>query len=112
MVASPLCIGRTPLLSLLTRPLTDGRRSAMRVRLKGINSIRKRLADGGFATYYYAWKGGPRLKGEFGSPEFIASYHEAVSARKEAPAGVVFALLRAYQDSTDFADLRDRTRFD
>jgi integrase len=84
----------------------------MRVRLKGLNSIRKRLADGSFVTYFYAWKGGPRLSGEFGSPAFIASYHEAVSARKEAPAGVIFALLRAYQDSTDFTDLRDRTRLD
>ena len=84
----------------------------MRVRLKGINATRKRLADGSTATYYYAWKGGPRLKGDFGSPEFIASYHEAISARKKAPPGVLFALLRAYQDSSDFTDLRERTRSD
>ena len=28
-------------------------------------------------TYYYAWRGGPRLRGEPGSPEFHASYVEA-----------------------------------
>ena len=35
----------------------------MRVNLKGINRITKRLADGSSVTYYYAWKGGPRLPG-------------------------------------------------
>ena len=53
----------------------------MRVRLKGINSITKTLADGARRTYWYAWKGGPPLRGEPGTPEFIASYNEA-AARK------------------------------
>ena len=53
----------------------------MRVRLKGINSKRKRLADGSFKTYYYAWKGGPPLRGKPGSPEFVASYNAAVAKR-------------------------------
>jgi hypothetical protein len=35
----------------------------MRIRLKGINWKRKRLADGSFKTYYWAWKGGPPLRG-------------------------------------------------
>jgi integrase len=84
----------------------------MRVHLRGLNKVRKRLAAGGLATYYYAWKGGPRLSGEFGSPEFIASYHDAVSARKAPLPGSIHLLLRAYQDSTNFTDLRDRTRSD
>jgi len=33
----------------------------MRIRLKGLNSITKRLADGTTRTYWYAWKGGPPL---------------------------------------------------
>jgi hypothetical protein len=45
-----------------------GRRNEMRVRLKGLNSITKKLADGSRRTYYYAWKGGPRLEGKLGSP--------------------------------------------
>ena len=57
----------------------------MRIRLKGINSITKRLADGRLRTYWYAWKGGPPLRGEPGSPEFTASYNEAC-ARKVRPA--------------------------
>ncbi len=41
----------------------------MRVQLKGINRITKRLADGSTVTYFYAWKGGPRLPGKPGDPE-------------------------------------------
>ena len=62
----------------------------MRIRLKGLNSKTKRLADGSVVTYYYAWKAGPRLKGKLGSAEFIGSYHEAVSAKKAPPSGVRF----------------------
>ena len=36
----------------------------MRVRLKGVNSKRKRLSDGTTKTYWYAWKGGPRIHGQ------------------------------------------------
>ena len=53
----------------------------MRVVLKGIDSAVKRLADGSTRTYYYAWRGGPRLEGEPGSPEFVASYHAAIAVR-------------------------------
>src|SRR5262245_34234287 len=49
----------------------------MRIRLKGINSITKRLADGSQRTYWYAWKGGPPLRGGPGSAQFVASYNEA-----------------------------------
>lgn len=84
----------------------------MRISLKGLNRVRKRLADGSHATYYYAWKGGPSLRGEPGSPEFIASYHEAV-ARKAAPArGVLLSIMNGYQASEDFRGLAERTRTD
>jgi integrase len=84
----------------------------MRVRLKGLNSVTKTLADGSVVKYYYAWKGGPRLRGEFGTPEFIASYHEAASAKSASSPGVLLTLLQAYQAGSEFAGLRERTRFD
>ena len=56
----------------------------MRIRLKGLNSITKKLADGTLRTYWYAWKSGPPLRGKPGTPEFIASYNEA-AARKFRP---------------------------
>jgi integrase len=82
----------------------------VRVRLKGINSKRKRLADGSYRTYYWAWKGGPQLRGEPGSPEFHASYNEAVDAKIAPPKGVLLALLLQYQDSEDFRSLAVSTR--
>lgn len=84
----------------------------MRVRLKGINRTRRKLADGTVVTYHYAWKGGPRLEGEPGSPEFLASYNAAVSRKRTAPAGTLQALLDAYQGSPAFMDLSPRTRAD
>src|SRR5262249_46188568 len=81
----------------------------MRVRLRGINSKRKRLADGSFKTYYWAWKGGPPLRGEPGSPEFIASY-KAVAKKVMPPRGTLLSLLQQYQASEDFRALANSTR--
>jgi hypothetical protein len=82
----------------------------MRIRLKGINSVKKTLGDGSVETYYYAWKGGPRLQGNPGSPEFIASYNEAVARKVVSPSGTLLSLLQQYQASPDFTDLADSTR--
>ena len=84
----------------------------MRVPLKGINRVRKKLADGTTVTYFYAWKGGPRLEGTPGSPEFHASYNRAVESRRPAVSGTVQAILDAYQASSDFDALAPRTRSD
>jgi integrase len=82
----------------------------MRVRLKGINSITKTLADGRVVTYYYAWKGGPPLRGRPGSPEFIASYNEAAARKVVLPRGTLLSVLQAYQASEDFTGLAESTR--
>ncbi|MGH1575013.1 tyrosine-type recombinase/integrase [Methylobacterium sp. P31] len=84
----------------------------MRVRLKGLNSKRKRLADGSCRTYYYAWKGGPRLMGEPGTPEFMASYQEAVSRHSQIREDTLLSVLRSFQASTAFTSLSEATRRD
>ena len=84
----------------------------MRVQLKGINSRRKRLADGREVTYYYAWKGGPRLNGKPGSPEFVASYNEAAATRRRTAPGTLQSILNAFQESGEWDRLADRTRSD
>jgi integrase len=87
----------------------------MRVRLKGINRIRKQLADGSIKTYYFAWrgKGAPQLAGEPGSPEFIASYNEAVAGRKPPSKATLSSLLAYFQTTTEFTKaIGDRTRSD
>lgn len=85
----------------------------MRVTLKGINRVATRLADGRRVVYYYAWKGGPRLRGEPGSAEFHDSYNAAIATmRTRAPQHQLLAVLQAFQASPDFLDLADRTRSD
>jgi integrase len=85
----------------------------MRIQLKGINSITKKLADGTRRTYWYAWKGGPPLRGEPGTPEFVASYNEAVSRKVAPPSGVLLALLLRFQESAEFQfGISPRTRRD
>jgi integrase len=85
----------------------------MRINLKGLNSITKRLADGTERTYWYAWKGGPPLRGKPGTPEFIASYNEAVAKKVAPPSGVLQALLFRFQDSAEFQfGISPRTRRD
>ena len=82
------------------------------MRLKGINPVKKKLADGTRRTYWYAWKGGPPLRGEPGTPEFVASYNEAVARRVVTPQGALLSVLQAYQESADFNGLAARTRSD
>src|SRR5438132_7348606 len=86
----------------------------MRVNLKGLHPATAKLADGTRKTYWYAWKGkgAPRLRGEPGSPEFVASYNEAVATKIAAPEGRLLRLLQEYQRSQDFLGLGDKTRSD
>lgn len=84
----------------------------MRVKLKGINTVRKKLADGTRVTYHYAWKGGPRLPGKPGSPEFVAAYNAAMAEKTKQPTGTLQTVFNAYQESPRFTDLAPRTRKD
>lgn len=81
-----------------------------RVRLKGVNSIRKRLADGSTVTYWYAWKGGPRLPGAPGSPDFMAAFNAAHAARKVPTGDTLRALTGLYRAAPEFTNLADATR--
>ena len=89
-----------------------GRPNGMRVRLKGVSSATKLLADGRRVTYWYAWRGGPRLEGEPGSPEFFTSYRDAVAKNVKAPGDTLSAVLDAYQDSEAFRGLAAKTAKD
>jgi integrase len=84
----------------------------MRVRLRGLNSITKTLADGSKRTYYYAWKGGPPLRGEPGTPEFIHSYNQAIASKVVPPQGALSSILQGYQASGEFLGRAERTRTD
>jgi hypothetical protein len=84
----------------------------MRVHLKGIHTATAKLAGGKTVTYYYAWRGGPRLVGVPGSPEFLASYTAAHASRREPDRSTLQSVIAGYKASQDFLGLRPRTRVD
>jgi integrase len=57
-------------------------------------------------------EGGPPLVGEPGTPEFSASYNEAVAQRVAPPRGRLLRVLFAYQASDEFRSLAPRSRVD
>ena len=71
----------------------------MRVRLKGVNHSTKRLADGSTVTTGTRGANGPRLHGEPGSAEFIASFNEAVARKVTPPTGTLYSVLQGFQRS-------------
>lgn len=82
----------------------------MRVRLKGLNKVEKRLADGTIKAYYYAWKGGPRVLGTPGSPEFIANYNAAVASLVRIRDDCLASLITRYIRSPAFMNLKPATK--
>ena len=81
-----------------------------RVRLKGLNQVRKRLADGSETTYWYAWKGGPRLPGKPGAPEFVAAYAKAHADRKAPRSDTLSGLVTLYKSKPEYLQLAPSTR--
>jgi len=77
----------------------------VKIELRGIAKTR---AKG--RTYYYAWRGGPRLRGEPGSPEFIGSYNDAVAERRTPDKSRFRAVIAAYKASDDYKTLADTTK--
>ena len=93
------------------KKLLKNGRPVVRVKLKGINSISKRLADGTKVTYWYAWKGGPRIR-DPRTPEGQVDYYEACATRVSGKLGVLETLVDGYLDSADFAQRAPRTKQD
>ncbi|HEV2606186.1 MAG TPA: tyrosine-type recombinase/integrase [Microvirga sp.] len=69
----------------------------MRVHLKGIHKVKSKGQ-----TYYYAWRGGPRINAKPGSPDFIQQYNTAQAERKKVPANCLFTLIAEFKASSGF----------
>ena len=83
---------------------------AMRVRISGINTIRKRLSDGSLRVYRYHRATGIKLDGEPGSAEFIAAYAAAEKTMMDRHAGTFNGLIRDYSLSVEFGQLAESTK--
>lgn len=69
----------------------------MRVPLKGVHKTSKKLADGSTVHYYYLGKGGPRIKAEYGTPEFAAEYKRLKATRHEPDPDTFLSVIRMYE---------------
>lgn len=81
----------------------------VKAKIKGVNTVRKRLADGSVALYYYHRETGTRLPGLPGEPAFLAAFTEAERIQPK-DVGNVNALIREYLQSVKFAKRRDSTQ--
>jgi integrase len=79
------------------------------IRLKGINRVRKRLADGTVAVYLYHRATGTRLPDDPRSPDFLIAYAEAEKITPK-DVGSVAGLIRKYLDSLKFERKRETTK--
>lgn len=86
--------------------------------LRGLATATKRLADGRRQKYFYAWRGGPLLKAEdgtplqLGDPQLVVAYARAHDERRKPAAGTMFSLVAAFRAATEFTKLAARTRKD
>ena len=77
----------------------------MKIELRGIHKLRIKGR-----VYYYAWRGGPRVHGEPGTPGFMASYNQAIEDLRTPNPGRFKSLVVLYKTSSDYKNLSDSTR--
>jgi integrase len=76
----------------------------VRARLHGVFPTYKTLKDGSRRTYWYHRATGAPLRGNPGSPEFIADYAAAEKLITDRHAGVFNGLIRSYTASVEFEE--------
>lgn len=86
----------------------------VKVNFPGVNTIRKRLADGTVRLYYYHRSTGLRLPDDPASPEFSARLRDinAEPVQTGPKPGSFSALISSYKAAPEFAQLSTKTRKD
>jgi len=85
---------------------------------KGINTVKRTLADGTVRVYHYDRISGQKIEGEPGSAEFDANLRRARRAgrprrsKAKKPEGAWKVIAKAYQESPEYKTLVPRTRHD
>lgn len=87
----------------------------MLVKLKGVHTVKRRVADGSTRTYYYAWRGGPRMKSRPNTEAFAAEL--ARLKEMAAPAETLETLITNFKGPSrspnpDWLALAETTRAD
>jgi integrase len=81
------------------------RRNGIHVPLQGIHKVTTKGH-----TYYYAWRGGPRILAPFGSPGFLEEYQTAHASRRQPAQNCLFTLVAEFRQSAEFSTLSEVSR--
>lgn len=86
---------------------------SMKTRLIGVHKVNKTLVDGSVATYYYAWRGGPRITSKPGTNAFTVEFARLMRGRAElvsSSKNSLGDLIAQYTASGDFQSLKPNTK--
>ncbi len=89
----------------MTRSLKNIEAGMINVPLKGLHIVRSKGR-----TYYYAWRGGPRIDAPFGTPEFHAEFADAKRPATALDKHRFSTWITLYKDSDEYKDLADSTK--
>lgn len=75
------------------------------VEMKGLHIVKVKGK-----TYVYAWRGGPAVKGEPGTPEFFAAYQDAITSNGVPDRKKFSSVVVRYRASPQFEALAESTK--
>lgn len=75
------------------------------VELKRLHIVRSKGKE-----YCYAWRGGPRINAERGTPEFVLAYNEAIASHRIPDKKAFHSVIVRYKASPDFRKLAATTQ--
>lgn len=75
------------------------------IELKGIHKVKSKGK-----YYHYAWRGGPALRGQPGTPEFVKSYNEAIEAHRTPDSNRFRSVVISYRADDAYKNLSPSTR--
>ncbi|WP_247650472.1 tyrosine-type recombinase/integrase [Brucella sp. 458] len=86
----------------------------MKVELVGVHKVKATRPNGDVVEYYYAWRGGPRMKSKPDTPAFMHEYLRLTRDRKiaEAKPKTLAWLVSEYLASADYQKLSVNTKRD
>lgn len=82
----------------------------VRVRLKGINTVTRKRADGSLVVYRYHRKTGTQLKGSPGTPEFLESYTAAERSMRQRATDTISAWIRNFEETEEYRNFEASTK--
>lgn len=89
----------------------------MLVKIKGIHKVKMKLADGSTQTYYYAWRGGPKMKAKPHTEAFSLEHARLKEVAKNVVSDTLKTIIDHFTGSEDarnpdFTRLAQKTQDD